>query len=136
MGRIGNVSRLVKEDFDQEYSEMIDKVAFVVNGFMEDVERQINGNLDDDNLRSDTVTFSIKVDDSGTPIDTDIVKTGVSKANGLSVISARNADDTSVYPTSHPFISFGYEDDTSVIKILNIIGLQANATYSLVVKVY
>ena len=136
MPRIGNVSKIIKEDFDSDYSELIDKLAFVINPFMEDVERQINGNLDDENLASETLTITMKVDDSGTPIGTDTIKTGVAKPEGMAVISARNLDNTSVYPTSHPFISFGYETDTSSVKVLNIIGLQANASYSLTVKVY
>lgn len=135
MGKINNTKRIVREDFDSEYHSLIDKLAYVLNTFMEQTVRQVNGNLDSTNLSSDIITAKMTVDANGTPIGNNLIKSSVSRPVGVSVLNHTNKTNGNVFPTSHPSISFTAGTGTGVIKIRNISGLQANNEYELTIKV-
>lgn len=135
MARITNTQRLVKEDFKKEDQELIGKLGYVLNSFMEQTVQQINGNLDQTNLKSDVVTVKMTVDANGTPIGNNLIKSTVVRPIGTTVLRAINRTDNTVYPSSQPFISFATGTSASVLKVLNISGLQANNEYELVIRV-
>lgn len=135
MARIDNTRRIVREDYEKEYHALIDKLGFVLNSFMEQTVRQVNGNLDNDNLKSDIINISFKVDAAGLPIGNNLIKSEVTRPIGATVLSAINTTDGTVYPTSHPFITFTTGTNSRVLKILNITGLQANNSYQLTIKI-
>ena len=135
MGRIDNTRRIVREDYDEEYHALIDKLAFVLNAFMEQTVRQVNGNLDATNLKADLITIKMTVDSNGVPDGNNLIKSEVLRPSGTTVIRATNKTDGNVFPTSHPFISFTTGTNSRVMKILNISGLQALNEYELVIKI-
>ena len=135
MGRIDNTRRIVREDYDDEYHALIDKLAFVLNAFMEQTVRQVNGNLDATNLKADLITIKMTVDCAGVPVGNNLIKSEVLRPLGTTVISATNKTTGGVFPTSHPFISFTTGTNSRVMKILNISGLQADNEYELVIKI-
>ena len=137
MGRIRNTRRLLKEDFDKEYRDLIDKLAYVENAFRDDVLNQVNGNLDFDNVKCDLVTFTVTVNGSGIPQGNTKFKSKVLAPAGLTVVSIRNLDDfsTTGYPTSHPWI-IPVALSGQVIEMYKILGgLVANQRYELTVRV-
>ena len=137
MGRIRNTRRLLKEDFDKEYRDLIDKLAYVENAFRDDVLNQVNGNLDFDNVKCDLVTFTVTVNGSGVPQGNTKFKSKVLAPAGLTVVSIRNLDDPSTagYPTSHPWI-IPVALSGQVIEMYKILGgLVANQRYELTVRV-
>ena len=136
MARINKIKRILRGDFKSEYHPLIDRLGYVLNSFMQEVETQINGNLDIENLASDVITFKIKVDGSGVPVGNNLVKSTVLRPSGTTVISATNNDDIDVFPTSHPFISFTTGTNSTVMKIRNISGLQAGTDYTLTVQIF
>lgn len=133
MGFIDNIRRIIAEDFPKEDRQTVSKLAYVINTFMEQVSRQINGNIDFNNLSQDFINFTITVDASGVPVGNNIVKTSIINPRGLVVTRALNQDNSSVYPTNTPFIS--YSPNRNIIKINKITGLQANTEYRLFVIV-
>jgi hypothetical protein len=136
MARINRIKRILRGDFKSEFHPLIDRLGYVLNSFMQEVETQINGNLDIDNLASDVITFKIKVDGTGVPVGNNLVKSTVLRPSGTTVISATNEDDGDAFPTSQPFISFTTGTNSTVMKIRNISGLQADADYTLTVQIF
>ena len=134
MAKLDNVKRIVKEDYDNKYHGLIDKLAFVLNSFMEQVTAQLNGNLDFSNLNRNLVTFKITVDSTGAPKGDGLVRTDVLGVKGATIIKATNKTTTSLFPTTQPFLSFTSGPNSQSIKITNISGLQADNKYELVVE--
>jgi len=133
MGLMGNVRRIISDDYDSEDRELVDRLGEILNRFMDETVGVVNGNLDFENLNQEIKVFSMAVDSSGTPVGNDKFRIGLSRAQGFTIISARNKVDSGVYPTSHPFISFTYNGQ--IIQVLNISGLQADTEYELTVQV-
>lgn len=136
MARINRIKRILRGDFKSEFHPLIDRLGYVLNAFMQDVETQINGNLDVDNLATDVITFKMKVDGSGVPIGNNLVKSTVLRPSGTAVISATNEDDSDIFPTSQPFITYTTGTNSTVMKIRHISGLQADASYTLTVQIF
>ena len=135
MGRLDNIKRIIKEDFAPEYHDMIGRLAYILNSFMEQVEGEVNGNLDQDNLASDVVEYTVTVDSNGFPVGNNLVRSNVSRAKGTTVIKATNLTNTGVYPEGQPHISFTLDTNSFLIKVLHISNLQAGNKYQLVIKV-
>lgn len=128
MGLLDNIKRLIKEDFPQEDQDLIGKIAYVYNSFSEQVVDQVNGNLDFSNLAMDVVCYTVTTC-SGAPVGNNLVKSTVSVPSGVMVIKAVNQTDSTVYPTSAPFVA--YTPNNNILKIKNISGLQDNNKYIL-----
>ena len=129
MGKLDNIRRILREDYEKKYHGMIDRLAFTLNRFMDQVAEQMNGNIDFANLDQDIVTFTITVNASGVPVGNNLFRINQANAVGFDVISAINKSDSTLFPTSAPFISF--TGSGPIIKVKNISGLQANDKYEL-----
>ena len=123
MGKIQAPKTLRFEDFTSEQKELIQKLGEVVNPFQDDVYRQLNGNIDFDNLNRQIVeNVTVKINSSGVLVNAPQIKITVrTRVRGLNVISATNVANSSTYPTTAPFISFTTKGD--LLTIVNITGL-------------
>ena len=135
MGKLDNTRRIIKEDYDQKDHDLIGKLGYVLNSFMEQAVTQLNGNIDIANLKADIITVSMKVDASGIPIGNNLIKSDITHVTGTTVIRALNKTSDTTYPTDQPFISWTGGVNSSVIKVKKISGLQANHVYDLTIKV-
>lgn len=135
MAWIDNIRRIVKEDFDPKYHDLIDRLAYVLNTFMDQTVSQVNGNLDIENLSADIVTVNMIVNTDGVPIGNNLIKSTVSRPTGTTVKRAINLTDSTEYAESQPFISYTTGTNSNVIKVLHISGLQADQEYQLVIKI-
>ena len=134
MAKLDNVKRVVKEDYEAKYHGLIDKLAFVLNSFMEQVTNEVNGNLDFANLKQDAVTVKFTVNASGVPDGSGLLRTAVASPTGFQVIKVVNVDNpTTVFATTQPFISFTSGTSSGVVKIINISGLPANTAFNLTI---
>ena len=133
MAKIDNVRRIIKEDFAKEYHQLIDRLAYVVNTFMEQVQQQVNGNLDFTNLNQDIVKVRLTLDNTGLPKNNQKIRTDLINPQGLIVVKARNLTDSTIFPTTAPFISF--TSTGTVINVQNITGLQADNEYELTIQI-
>ena len=129
MGKLDNVRRVVKEDYDEKYHDLIDKLAFVLNSFMEQVVSEMNGNLNFENLAQEVITFKIQVDSSGVPTRNEQVRVNVLNPVGFLVINTVDIDNTDLFVTNHPSIKFATGTSGQVIRIKQITGLTANRDY-------
>lgn len=133
MGKLDNIRRILREDYEKEYHGMIDRLAFTLNRFMDQVAGEMNGNIDFANLNQEFITFDMTVNSSGVPVGNDLFRVNRANATGFIVISAINKTDGTLFPTSAPFIST--TGSGPVIKVKNISGLQANNKYALKIMV-
>ena len=130
MGKLQIPKKLRVEDFDQDDQALISKIAFVYNVFADEVYNTLNKNIDYDNLNRQFVTISVSIDNTGKLINPPQIKTLLNgRVRGLNVLNAINLIDSSIYPTTAPFISWTINSD--ILTILNITGLQNNSQYSL-----
>lgn len=131
MAKLGVFRRIVKEDFKQEDQVFVNKLLFPINQMFESLVLALNKGLTfEDNVDSQIRDVTTSVDASGVPIvDLSIPSTLRGQAKGLLCLSANNLTDTTVYPTTAPFINF--IQDGKDLRILHITGLQASNTYQL-----
>lgn len=136
MAKIQNFKRLIAEDFKDENRELISKVAYSLNPFMDDLQGALNKNLTiADNLDINQKTIDIKVDGSGTVIGSNKLKTDLNRqCEGLTVIQVTNITNPTSYPTGTPFISF--TETNGVISINNITNLTASNQYKLKINLF
>jgi hypothetical protein len=83
MSKIDNVRRIVVEDFDKDYRDLISKLSFILNRFMDQTVLQLNGNIDIDNLKMEQKTFKTIVDASGNPKTSLKVKSVPDQTSGV-----------------------------------------------------
>jgi hypothetical protein len=118
------LTRIVKEDFEQEHQEIIGKLATALNPLLEQFSQIMDKNIDFDNLNQVYTTITISVDQTGKPTDvSELTNSLKSKPRGILCLSARNLTD-STYPKGTPFISYSFSGSSyDTIKINNIGGL-------------
>lgn len=132
MPLISNVKRLQPEDFDQKEQELIEKIGLIINPFMDEVFETINGRLDYSNLQREYKTYTVKVDVNGKPTTEAKIATKFSQLKGIICIRAINQTNSSLHPTSQPFVS--YDQSTNSITVSHISGLQTGNSYLLVLE--
>lgn len=136
MSKLPNTKRIISEDFPEEAKTVVDKLAFILNKFMQDVVSIVNGNLDFDNFKHEKVSFELTVNSSGTPVGNDIIRNSMSDSVvGIDVIRAVNTKTSSNYPTSTPFINYDYSN-SGQLRVKNATGLVADEKYRITVILY
>jgi hypothetical protein len=134
MGLLKNVRKILAQDYADENRTLIAKLSEVLNTFMTETTETINGNIDFDNLRQQLKVFKVTVDGSGTITSSNQIRLELSgKVIGIRCERARNLDDSSVYPTGTPFLS--YSQTNQILKINNISNLQSGNEYELTIVI-
>lgn len=130
MAKLQIPKKLRTEDFNSDQQGLVSKIAFVFNVFADEVYNVLNKNVDYDNLNRQLVNFSLTIDNSGNIINPPQVKVLLNgKIKGVNVINAINLINSSIYPSSAPYISWTINGE--ILSILNITGLQNNSQYSI-----
>ena len=132
--KLQSFKRLIKEEVEEQFRPLIDRVGYSINPFAQDVLIALNKNLTiADNLLQQIKQVEVTVDTTGTPKTTSQFKSDLPQnIIGMNVIKVENLTNTSVYPTGHPFISF--DQSSGVITIKNITGLVADNKYRLTIN--
>ncbi len=111
-----------KEDYDSKDQKLIDKLAFPINNFMQQVITVLKRGIDFNNLNQQIITFTASVDSTGKPTTSIQFKnTLLTKVIGTVCLSAVNTSSTSRFPQSAPFISFS--TNANLVTVTNIAGL-------------
>lgn len=130
MARLDNVKRIIKEDYDQKYHDIISKLSFTLNSFMEQVVNQVNGNLDFTNLKQEVIDYKVTVGASGVPTTGNQIRIGFPKASGVQAIAYANENGTNATLTGGVSVVFT-NTSTNLIRIDQITGLVAGVVYNL-----
>ncbi len=122
MARIPDLRSIKSEDFDKEDQKLIDKLAFPINNFMQQVITVLKNGVDFTNLNQQIITFTASVDAIGTPTTSVQFQNKLTtKVQGLVVIGAVNTSSVPRYPEAGIFMSF--TANANLITITNIAGL-------------
>jgi hypothetical protein len=129
--KLPSFRRLIKSDYEQEYSKLIETLSFSINNGIEVLYQALNKSLTlRDNIACAIKEIEVAVDSNGTPT----AKTGFTldsgnKILGITVLNVINAKNPSILPNSGVFISFVQE--TKNITIVSVRGLPPNQTFTL-----
>lgn len=134
--KINTFKRIIKEDVKEEYRELVEKLAFSINPFAEEVVKALSNNLSvPDNFNQKFRDITVEVDASGIPKQTLAFKTNlVTNCKGILTIRATNVTSSTTYPTGYPFLTFTEAD--GILTINHITGLPANNSFTLKLLLY
>lgn len=130
--KLPGYKRIITEDFDKDYQELVSKIGYSLNNYIDSLQQALNKNLTiDDNLNQNLLDIKVIVDTNGLPTIQSQLKISLKgNCRGIIVVNVKNTTNTNVYPTSTPFVSFEQVTST-LINIKHITGLIANNTYEL-----
>lgn len=124
-------------NFPEDAQDTVSTLASIYNPMIDALDQILNGNIDFENLNQVVFQIDVIVDATGKPSIGNKVNLGTNKSQpvGMDVIRAQNLTSSTVYPLSHPFISYTPVGN-GLINFNNISGLQANNKYRLTVVAY
>jgi hypothetical protein len=130
MARVSNSKRIITEDFSSEDQAMIQKLAFSINPFFEEITNAFNKNINFDNLNQQYSFIELEVDSGGVPkVQSEIRYELKTKIKGCQVINAENLTDLTNL-TGSPFITYEPTSNNTV-KIKHVTGLPADKKFRL-----
>lgn len=135
--RLSTPRRITSENAPPESQQMVESIASVINPFMEDVTKAINGNLDLDNIAFKLVRVDVIVDSKGLLKTSPDVNTGVLRAinaalcvNVINTINPNTSPDINAMPVVL-FTPLGNGN----IKMTKVLNLKENVKYTLVLLI-
>lgn len=135
--RTPNFRRLFTTDFAEEQKELVDKLAFVLNGGIQVLYDALNKKISQtDNIDCHVTDVEVTVDVLGIPTSSTIFTLADKTRNiqGMVVQRAENLTNTSVYPSSGIFIT--YQQVQTGVQIQHVTGLPANNRFKLRIVAY
>lgn len=131
MAQLSLVKKIIKEDFAQQFQDMIGKIAFVINPALLSIQSILNNGLTlEDNFQGLIKSITVQTTANGTPTVPITFPTGLNvKIAHMLVTGATNNTNSNVYPTGTPFVS--YSQNSNNVTINNITGLPINNTFTL-----
>ena len=135
MAKLSNVRTINPQDFPEETQETVQKLAYIINSFMQEVVNMSNKNTDFENLNQNFITLTLEVDANGKAVG--VNKINVQKANpvGIQVIRAINTTNVSLSSDVAPFI-YWTPTGGNLVTIDKVVGLLPNNKYQLSIVVY
>lgn len=133
MAKLNNLKRIIKEDFPEEYQELIDKLAYSLNPFLEQISDAFNKNITNENLSREVVTVTVENSGGNLKVPAQFKTSLKRRIIGLHVIKAENLTNPAVYPTNTPFISWTFNNN--ILNVLNVTGIQDNNKYRLTLEI-
>ena len=122
---------LKPEDFDSKDQALVNKLAFPLNTFMQQVITALTNNLDFNNINMQVNTFTATVDVNGIPtIPLSFQNKLTTKLYGLICINALNQSGTNRVPAAQPFITWTQNNSTITVKNITGLGIPAGQTNS------
>jgi hypothetical protein len=130
MPKLKSYKRVITKDFEEEDRKLVESLGGNMNDSFGDLYFVLSGRVDlATNIACTLRDVEVIVDATGKPINRTVftVQNPTLPIIGITVILALNLTNSSVYPTSQPFISFVQVDGGVLIN--NITGLQPNQRY-------
>lgn len=128
MAKIRKINKLLTEDFPSKYSDLVGKLAFVINPFLDNLVEALDGRLNfTDNLDAEVKELRI-TPTSDLPLR---IRTGLTFCDTILVGRVTNLTNTSATLTTPPFVEYSNVEDGAArqIEITNITGLVTTDTY-------
>lgn len=119
--QLSNVRRIVIEDFAKEDRPAVEKLATILNPFMEEVVTLSEGNVSYDNLNRSKVSADITVDASGNAVGLTQINTQLQSYSGNVIIQVQNLSG-GANVVSAPYLDCTYQGN-GIVRINKIYGL-------------
>jgi hypothetical protein len=128
---IPSFKRLAKQDYPQDQQPFIEKLGFIINNSFDIMYEALNKKLTvRENFAGTLREVVVRVDADGVPVGTvGIALDTGNRVQYLQVHTVTDVDNTSVYPTAMPYISFT-QTQTGLI-FNHIAGLPAGTNFRL-----
>lgn len=135
MPNLGFLKRLIREDFNKDDRDLVDKIASILNPALEQIVIILNKGLAMSDLNTQEKDIELTVDASGFPLNNTSFKYELkSKCRMVMVGRAQAINVNGVYPTGGHSVSF--TENGGQITINHITGLPANQKFLLRVIAY
>lgn len=134
--QIPAVKRLTVDAVPPEQQAAIETVANIINPFMDDVVRLLNGSISNENLESKIVKIDVKTNAVGAIVGTLDILTGLKRPPlGQQIINIQMTDNSNMIPniTNTPFILCRPVSAT-VVRVDKILNLIANSKYTITIE--
>lgn len=131
--KLSNIKRLLKEDFPKDQQDLIDKLAYVLNPFLDQVSAAFNKQISIENMTREIITITVSNATGGAIQLGTQFKSSFTKVSGINVIKSQNITNTIAYPTSAVGLSWSF--DSGVVTINKVTGIQDNNKYTLTLEV-
>lgn len=126
-----SLKRLVAEDFDKDQQPLIQKLAFVYNPMVDQLNVMFNRNVDFNNLNQQVVNITTTVDSSGVPVSLlQVITTLNTQVQGTICINAINQTDSTLLTGG---ISITFTRVGKLLTFTQITGLPAGKEFDLTV---
>lgn len=130
--KLQGIKRITVEEFKSEEQEMVGKLSFILNNFMEQISNILNNNVDYDNLNREVINFNVTTDASGVPKNPLQLQLSLkTRLKGFNVIKADNVQDGTPI-TGAPFLV--YTTSGSLVTVSRVLGLPANKKFSITME--
>lgn len=131
MAKPPSIRRLRTEDFSPEDRQLIERISYSINDFLDQVVFLFTKGVDFTNLNQQLQTIDIVTNSSGELPEAITIRTDLkTKVAGGMLIGLTNNTNSSILPTSQPFISV-VPVSTSQAQLQHISGLTANTEYTI-----
>lgn len=108
MPKLSDIRRIVPEDFQKDDQDAAQKIAGSYNEFADELYQVINGQLDFSNLARRKISLDLTISSTGSITGTKTAITDLSFISGINIIKVDNLTNTTIRPTSAPFLGFTY----------------------------
>jgi hypothetical protein len=128
MAKVKRINKIITEDFPSKYSDLVGKLAFALNPFLDNIVFSLNNKLTfTDNLDAEVRQLEI-TPDLDLPVK---LSTSLNFCNGVIITRVTNLTDSTATLSASPFIEFDNldEDGSRLINIKNITGLTSSSKY-------
>ena len=138
--KLQSFKRLNISDFSEDEQALVEKLAVSLNIGIDNVYLALANRLTfADNFSATQKTFEVTVNSEGIPTTAVGFKLNTNtnvqpRITGAQVIFAQNLTNSSSYPSATPFLS--YTQNSTIVNINHVAGLQANNLYELTVVIY
>lgn len=88
--KISNVRRIIVEDYPEESRATVEKLATVINSFMDEMVTLSRNKIDYDNLNRSLVVLDLQVDANGTPKGINQINTKLTTYSGHKIINVQS----------------------------------------------
>lgn len=132
MSQLPTFKSLQSSDFDQQYQELINKLALIFNNEIQSLFAALNHGVSlADNILCVVKDVPVVVDVDGNTTNTASFSISVPnmRVRGCTVIRAVNTTNSNTYPTGAPFVNF--TPGTSQVTIDHVTGLQPGDQWTL-----
>lgn len=132
MAKISNLKRIIKEDFPEEYQELIDKLAYSLNPFLEQISNAFNKNINIENLSREFITVTVENVGGNLKIPVQFKTSLSGRIQGFNIIKAENITNPAIYPTQAPWITWTI--NSNILTIQKVTGIPDNNKFRLTLE--